>query len=148
MYFIPNINIRLQNACITYGLKHALNVWFSIHALNVRYITYSLKSCFTYVKRTLTFLFILIRNTKKNGRDQTQSYDISPYIHRKILKGTWQHKNATKNFDYTTISDRLRTVSWSSDSHPTCVVKLVYGIKTFLLTAKAVKSKGHIFKNL
>ena len=43
---------------------------------------------------------------------------------------TWQHKNATKNFDYTTISDRLRTVSWSNDSYPTSVVKLkqVYGI--------------------
>ena len=29
----------------------------------------------------------------------------------------WQHKNATKNFGYTTISDRLRTVSWSNDSY-------------------------------
>ena len=28
-------------------------------------------------------------------------------------------KNATKNFDYTTIADRLRTVSWGNDSHPT-----------------------------
>ena len=28
---------------------------------------------------------------------------------------TWQHKNATKNFDCTTIADRLRTVSWSND---------------------------------
>ena len=27
-------------------------------------------------------------------------------------------KNATKNFDYTTIADRLRTVSWGNDSHP------------------------------
>ena len=26
-------------------------------------------------------------------------------------KSTWQHKNATKNFNYTTITDRLRTVS-------------------------------------
>ena len=30
--------------------------------------------------------------------------------------------NATKEFDYTTIADRLRTVSWSNDSHPTGVV--------------------------
>ena len=29
----------------------------------------------------------------------------------KIQKATRQHKNATKNFDYTTIADRLRTVS-------------------------------------
>ena len=32
----------------------------------------------------------------------------------------------------------LRTVSWSNDNHPTGVVKPVYGIPTFLLTAKAV----------
>ena len=47
-------------------------------------------------------------------------------------------KNATKNFDYTTIADRLRTVSWGNDSHTAGVVKPVYGIPTFPLTAKAV----------
>ena len=31
-------------------------------------------------------------------------------------------KNATKNFDYTTIADRLRTVSWGNDSHPAGVL--------------------------
>ena len=52
-------------------------------------------------------------------------------------------KNATKNFDYTTIADRLRTVSWSNSSHPTGVVKPVYERSTFPLTATAVQSKGH-----
>ena len=52
-------------------------------------------------------------------------------------------KNASKNFDYTTIADRLRTVS-----HPTSVVKPVYKRSTFSLTATAVKSKEHTFKNL
>ena len=42
------------------------------------------------------------------------------------------------NFDYTTFAGRLRTVIWSNDSHPTGVVKLVYGIITFHLTTKAV----------
>ena len=28
-------------------------------------------------------------------------------------------QNATKNFDYTTIAHRLRTVSWRNNSHPT-----------------------------
>ena len=55
-------------------------------------------------------------------------------------------KTATKNFDYTTIADRLRTVSWGNDSHPTGVVKPVYGIQTFPLTAKAVQSKGFLSK--
>ena len=32
-------------------------------------------------------------------------------------------KTPTKNFDYTTIADRLRAVSWSSNSYPTDLVK-------------------------
>ena len=62
----------------------------------------------------------------------------APYIHRKIQKATWQHKNATKNFDYTAIADRLRTVSSSNNNHPTGVVKPVYERSTFPLTATAV----------
>ena len=49
-----------------------------------------------------------------------------------------QHKNATENFDYTTIADRPRMVSWNNNSHPPGVVKPVYGYPTFPLTAKAV----------
>ena len=41
-------------------------------------------------------------------------------------------KNATKNFDYTMIVDRLRTVSWSNSSHPTSVVKPENPIKAKL----------------
>ena len=75
---------------------------------------------------------------KRKGRDLTQSYDKSPYTHRKIPKTTWQHKNATKIFDYTAIADRLRTVSSSSSSRPIGVVKPVYERSTFPLTATAV----------
>ena len=42
-----------------------------------------------------------------------------------------------QNFDYTLIADRHRTVSWSDDSHPTDVVKPVFGIQTFQFTTKA-----------
>ena len=45
-------------------------------------------------------------------------------------------KTRAKNFYYTTIADRLRTVSWGNDSHPTGVVQPVYGIPTFPLTTK------------
>ena len=79
-----------------------------------------------------------VKLAREKGRDLTQSYDKSPYTDRKIQKATWQHKNDTKNFDYTTIADRLRTVSWDNDRHPTGVVKPVYGIPTLPLTAKAV----------
>ena len=48
-----------------------------------------------------------------------------------------KHKNVTKDFDFTTIVGRLRTVSWSYNSYPTGLVKSVYGISTFPLTAKS-----------
>ena len=54
----------------------------------------------------------------------------APKLTEKYKYATWQHKNATKNFDYTTIADRLRTVSWSNNSHWACVVKLDDGIPT------------------
>ena len=76
--------------------------------------------------------------TVQKGRDLTKSYDKSPYTDREIQKATWQHKISTKNFDYLTIAGRLRTVSRGNDSHPTGVVKPVYGIPTFPLTEKAV----------
>ena len=57
-------------------------------------------------------------------------------------------KNATKNFDYTTIADRLRTVSWDNSSHPSGVVKPVYGRSTFQLTATAVFSEGHTLNKI
>ena len=66
---------------------------------------------------------------REKGRDLTQSYD----------NFTCTTKNATKNFDYTTISDRLQAVSWSNDSYPTGVVKPVYGIPTF--PAKRIETK-------
>ena len=46
--------------------------------------------------------------------DLTQSYDKTPYTNRKFENQRTTHINATKNFDYTTIADRLRTVSWSN----------------------------------
>ena len=78
------------------------------------------------------------KNYKRKGRDLTQSHDKSPYTDRKIQKATWQHKNANKTFDYTTIADRLRTVSWGNDSHPTGVVKPVSGIPTLSITTTVV----------
>ena len=69
---------------------------------------------------TATFLYVVLLQ--------------KPYTDRKIQKATWQHKNATKYFDYTTIAVRLRTVSWVNDWHPISVVKPVNGIPTFPTT--------------
>ena len=79
-----------------------------------------------------------IHFSKEKWSDLTQTYDKGLNTHRKPQRATRQHKNDTKNFEYTTIADRLRTVSWSNDSHPTGVVNPVYGILTFPPTAKAV----------
>ena len=55
-------------------------------------------------------------------------------------------KKRHQNFDETTIANRLKTVSWSNNSHQTGVVKPIYGYPTFLLTTTVVLSKGHTFK--
>ena len=63
-----------------------------------------------------------------------------------------KQRDNTKTPPKTSITQRLRTDLGRSvggnNSHPTGVVKPVYGIPTFPLTAKAVQSKGHAFKNL
>ena len=56
----------------------------------------------------------------------------------KLKKQRENTKNVTKIFDYKTIADRLRTVSWSNNSHPTGVVKPVYESSTFPLAATSV----------
>ena len=78
-------------------------------------------------------LTIDLLTSREKERDLTKSYDKSPYTDSNV---TTQKRH--QNFDYTTIADRLRTVSWGNDSHPTGVVKPVYGIPTFPLTAKVV----------
>ena len=75
---------------------------------------------------------------REKGRDQTQSYFKNPYTDRKKQKATWQHTNATKNFDYTTISDRLRTVSWVTIAIQLVCLNWFTGSQTFPLTEKAV----------
>ena len=58
-------------------------------------------------------LFSFAFGREKEG-DLTQSYDKTPYTNRKFENQRTTHTNATKNFDYITIADRLRTVSWSN----------------------------------
>ena len=62
----------------------------------------------------------------------------APWALTLIQTTNWQYKNASKNFNHT-IADRFRTVSCSNDSHPTGVVRPVYGISTFSLTTKGRK---------
>ena len=72
----------------------------------------------------IIFSLMFICVLREKGRDLTQTYGKSPYTYRKIQKATWQHKNATKNFYYTMIADRLTTVSWSLKSTRWSVLQL------------------------
>ena len=73
-------------------------------------------------------MFMILLKVK--GRDLTQSYDKSPYTHRKIRKERDNTKNATKTFDYTTLLEKQQSL--------TGVVKQVYEPSTFPMTATVV----------
>ena len=73
------------------------------------------------------------------------------HTEQKIQKSNVTTQKRHQNFS---ITQRMRTDLGRSVRVTTAtqlvhgVVKPVYGIPTFQLTAKAVQSKGHIFKNL
>ena len=102
-------------------------------------MTRPLFEVFKYLFKTLIFAWFQIPENllwfktklciiaREKGRDLTQSYDKSPYTNRNVKRAKWQHKQRHKKFDYTTVVDRLRTVSWSNHGYPTGVVNRFYG---------------------
>ena len=66
--------------------------------------------------------------------------------YHKIKKVKRQHKIVTKNFDYTTIAYRLRTVSWINCCHPAGVVNSYVAnfLTNLCFTAKALSSERDI----
>ena len=82
---------------------------------------------------------ILEGSTLKGGkRDLTQFYDERPYYTNRQFKNQLTTEKRHQNFDYTTNADRLMKVIGSNNSHPTGVIKSVYGYPTFQLTATAL----------
>ena len=65
---------------------------------------------------------IMFPSKRKKGRNLTQSYDKIPYTNRTVKRAKWQHKQRQRKFDFTSIADRLRTVSMSNYGHQTGVV--------------------------
>ena len=59
---------------------------------------------------------------KKVGKNLTQSYRITFLNYHQKLKVKRKHKDTTKNVDYITISDQLRTVSWRNPCHPNGII--------------------------
>ena len=64
------------------------------------------------------FRWIPFSSFREKWKGLNQSYYKNSYIQRKIQNVTWQHKNATKNFNNTKIADQLRTVSGSHNIPP------------------------------
>ena len=78
--------------------------------------------CITFSRRILERVFVRsIVNIREKGRDLTQTFDKNPYTHRTIQKATWQHKNATNNFDNTTIADFGRSVGVTAVTQLVCL---------------------------
>ena len=77
-------------------------------------------------------------------RIEIKSHAKKPLYQQKIEKNQSQYKNATKNFDCITSADRLRAVSWSNDSHPTCVVLPVSGPKLSTNQKSYVIKRTHL----
>ena len=59
-------------------------------------------------------------------------------------KTNWQHKNATKHLDHTTIADRLRTVSWSNNNSSNWCGKTGLWIHNLPIKRKSRVWKGHV----
>ena len=85
---------------------------------------------------------LLFNELREKGRDLTQSCDKNPYTNRTIQKTTWQHKNATKNFDYTTIADRLRFKLVGLLSHD-WVISLPFSLQTHSRNVHCVRTQVH-----
>ena len=83
--------------------------------------------------------------SREKGKDLTRSYDKSPTPTEKSRKQSDNTKTAPK-LRLPNDGDRLGAVTWSNGSYPTNVVKSVYGIQTFLLTAKLCYQKDKHLK--
>ena len=79
---------------------------------------------------------------REKGSDLTQLHDKRP----KTMQIKITYTDATKTFDFTMITDRVRTVSWRDNSHATGVVNVGFKGSTFPLPTTDVQSKGHTFK--
>ena len=79
---------------------------------------------------------LLPRQRKRKGSDSILWQ--KPLHQQKIQNSKVTIQKRNQKFNYTTIADWRRAVSLSNDIDPTGVVKPVYVIPTFPLTAKAV----------
>ena len=113
LYKGPSSNFRGDRALIRYSspLIVVETHWVLGHELVYRWVEHNLPW-----RMSLNILYTFFINLDVYARDLYEKKEYSSFLWPKPLhpqkKSTWQHKNATKNFDYTTIADVLRTDSW------------------------------------
>ena len=100
-----------------YNVKTKLKIFNSNVKSVLMYESECWKMTVADIKKCEAFNNGCIRREKEG--DLTQSYDKTPYTNRKFENQRTTHKRH-KNFDNTTIADRLRTVSWSNKSSNWC----------------------------
>ena len=76
----------------------------------ITYLAQNANLCFSYGCETRLPRYLSLMQSREKGRDLTQSCDKNPTSTEQSTKQRDNIKNATKNFDYTTIANRLRTV--------------------------------------
>ena len=86
---------------------------------------------------------VCIGKKRKRKRSDSVLWQKPPHPQKSPQK---QRDKATQKRHQKVLRQRLLTVSWGNDSHPTGVVNPVYGIQTFPLTEKAVVIKDTHYK--
>ena len=69
----------------------------------------------------------------------THSYDINLLTNKTSIQSMQQHKGATRIFDYTTISGRLRTFSWGDRNRQTGRCNQIYDGPNFSHSPQEIK---------
>ena len=85
-------------------------------------------------------------NLGEKGKDLTQSFDKTPFPRIKFHKATWQHNNATKNFNYTTIGADLGRSVGLTTATKLVWLNLFMGSQTSHLPQKLCNQKDIRFK--
>ena len=129
----PSISYRVFSA-LCY-----IMICFCFDLQNKAYLSYSYKNPSLFIQRP-TSSFILHFNIYHSKRKRTRSDSVlwrKPLYEQKIQQHIYNTKTPPKP-SMTTIANQPQTVSWSNNSHPTGMVKPVYGYPTFPLTTTTV----------
>ena len=114
-YFHNKIHVFIQVSNMFLGVKMSIGLETWMKTLIIIMFHLGLISISSHLKNSL-----VVHQYRDKKKEIWPSPMTKPLIPTENSKFKGQHTNATKNFDYTTIADRLRTVSWSNKSSNWC----------------------------